>query len=134
MNCLCHNLNKVLNRHQSDTVKTLRSRDLRVLKNVSINKRCLLLGCDLRKIVTFRTKHFVRHSRHIRSLGFPLLGGLTVFCFSDNIPLPALSKAWSQPLLSINSSRKRYGLFVFKDTMLSLHSYIEVFFTLLNYY
>ena len=54
------------------TVKPLNSGHLRVLKSLSVIKRCLLLGGSLTKIVTFGTKHFVRY------LGCPLLGGFTV--------------------------------------------------------
>ena len=63
-------------------VKPLNSGYLRVLKNVSVIKRCPLLGGSLTKIVTFETKHFVRYSRHVRYLGCPLLGGFTVVDFS----------------------------------------------------
>ena len=61
------------------TVEPLSSGHLRVLKNLSVIKRCPLLGGSLTKIVTFGTKHFVRYSRHVRYLGCPLLGGFTVF-------------------------------------------------------
>ena len=47
-------------------VKPLNSGHLLVLKNLSVIKRCLLLGGSLTKIVTFGTKHFVRCSRHVR--------------------------------------------------------------------
>ena len=40
------------------TVKPLNSGHLRVLKNLSIIKRCPLLGGSLTKIVTIRTKNF----------------------------------------------------------------------------
>ena len=63
------------------TVKPLNSGHLRVLKNLSVIKRCALLGGSVTKIVTFRTKHFVRYSRHVRYLRCPLLGGFTVFHF-----------------------------------------------------
>ena len=62
-----------------NTVKPLNSRHLRVLKKLSVIKRCPLLRGSLRNIVTFGTKHFVRYSRHVRYLGCPLLGGFTVF-------------------------------------------------------
>ena len=62
-----------------DTVKPLNIEHLRVLKNLSVIKRCPLLGGSLTKIVTFGIKHFVRYSRHVRYLGCPLLGGFTVF-------------------------------------------------------
>ena len=59
------------------TVKPLHSGHLRVLKNLSVIKRCPLLGGSLTKIVTFGTKHFVRYLRHVYYLGCPLLGGFT---------------------------------------------------------
>ena len=58
-------------------VKPLNSGNLQVLKNLSFIKRCPLLGGSLKKIVTFRTKHFVRYSRHVRYMGCTLLGGFT---------------------------------------------------------
>ena len=48
------------------TVEPLNSGHLRVLKSLSVIKRCPLLGGSLTKIVTFETKHFVRYSRHVR--------------------------------------------------------------------
>ena len=51
---------------------------LRVLKNLSVIKKCPLLGGSLTKIVTFETNNFVRCSRHVHYLGCPLLGGFTV--------------------------------------------------------
>ena len=60
------------------TVKPLNSRHLRVLKNLSVIKRCPLLGGCLIVILTFGTKHFVCYSRHVRYLGCPLLRGFTV--------------------------------------------------------
>ena len=62
----------------ADTVKPLNSGQLRVLKNLSVIKRCPLLGDSLTKIVTFGTKHFVRYSSYVRYLGCPLLRGFTV--------------------------------------------------------
>ena len=62
----------------NNTVKPLNSGHLWVLKNVSVIERCLLLGGNLKKIVTFGAKHFVRYSRHVRCLRFSLLGGFTV--------------------------------------------------------
>ena len=59
------------------TVKPLNSGRLRVLKSLSVIKRCPLLGGRLTKIVTFGTKHFVCYSRHVRYSGCPLLGGFT---------------------------------------------------------
>ena len=65
-----------------NTVKPLNSGQLRVLKNLSVIKRCLLLGDNLTKIVIFVTRHFVRYSRHVHYLGCLLLGGFTVFASS----------------------------------------------------
>ena len=62
-----------------NTVKSLNSGHLRVLKKFSVIKRCPLLGGSLRNIVTFGTKHFVHYSRHARYLGYPPLGAFTVF-------------------------------------------------------
>ena len=62
----------------SDTVKPLNSGHLRVLKNLSIVKWRPLLRRSLTKIVIFGTKHFVCYSKHVRHLGFPLLGGFPV--------------------------------------------------------
>ena len=62
----------------------LNSGQLRVLKSLSVIKRCPLLG----RIVTFGTKHIVRYSTHIRYLGCPLLGDFTVFdknCIQENV-------------------------------------------------
>ena len=50
------------------------------VKNVSVIKKCLLLGGSLTKIATFVTKHFVRYSSHVFYLGCPLLGGFPVHC------------------------------------------------------
>ena len=60
------------------TVKPLNSGHLRVLKNLSVIKRCPLLASSLTKIVIYRTKHFVCYSRHVRYLGCPLLRGFTL--------------------------------------------------------
>ena len=60
------------------TVKLRNSGHLRVLKNLTVIRRCPLLGGSLTKIVTFGTKHFVRYSSHVRYFGCPLLGGFTV--------------------------------------------------------
>ena len=59
-------------------VKPLKSRHLRVFKNLSVTERCPLLGGNLTKIVTFGTKQFVCYSTHVRYLGCPLLEGFTV--------------------------------------------------------
>ena len=60
------------------TVKPLNSGRLRVLKNLSVIERCLLLGGNFKKIVTFETKCFVRYSWYFCYLGCPLLRGFTV--------------------------------------------------------
>ena len=60
------------------TVKPLNSGHLRVLKNSSVIERWPLLRGNLKKIVIFRTKRFVRYSCYVRYLGCPLLGGFTV--------------------------------------------------------
>ena len=59
-------------------MKSLNSGYQRVLKNVSVIKRCPLLGGSLTEIVTFRSKHFVRYIRHVCYLECPLLRGFTV--------------------------------------------------------
>ena len=59
-------------------VKPLNNGHLRVLKNLSVTERCPLLRRNLKKIVTFGTKRFVRYSWHVRYLGCLLLGGFTV--------------------------------------------------------
>ena len=69
------------------TVKALKSGHLRVLKNLSVIERCPLLGGNLKKIVTFGTKCFVHYSWHVRYLGYPLLGGFTLFVLSICIVL-----------------------------------------------
>ena len=56
------------------------------LKKLFFIERCLLLGGNLKKIVTFRTKCFVRYSLYVRYLGCPLLGGFTVL--SKHVILP----------------------------------------------
>ena len=45
--------------------------------NLSIIKKCLLLGGNLTKTVTFGRKRFVCYSRHVHYLGCPLLGSFT---------------------------------------------------------
>ena len=70
-----------------NSVKPLNSGHLPVLKNLSVIKRCPLLGGSLWKIATFGTKHFVRYSRHVRYLGCPLLGGFTVFILIWFLPI-----------------------------------------------
>ena len=64
-----------------NTVKPLNSGHLRFLKNLSVIKRCPLLGGSLTEIVTFGTKHFVCCPRHVRYLGYPLLRGFTVIIY-----------------------------------------------------
>ena len=56
----------------------LNSGHRRVLKNLSVIERCLLMGGDFIEIVTFGTKCFVCYSWHVRYLGCLLLGGFTV--------------------------------------------------------
>ena len=51
---------------------------LRVFKNVSVIDSCPLLEGNLKKIVTFGTKCFVRYSWHVRYLGCPSLGSFSV--------------------------------------------------------
>ena len=53
-------------------VKPLKSGHLPVFKNLSVIEKCPLLGGNLKKIVTFRTKCFVPY------LGCPLVGGFTI--------------------------------------------------------
>ena len=60
-------------------VKPLKSGHLPVFKNLSVIEKCPLLGGNLKKIVTFGTKCFVRYSWHVGYLECPLLGGFTVF-------------------------------------------------------
>ena len=54
--------------------KPLNSRNLRILKNLSVIKSCPLLKGSLTKIVTFRTKHFVRYARHVPLFGMSAIG------------------------------------------------------------
>ena len=65
-----------LNHYYSEA---LNSGHLRFLKNLSVIKRCPLLGGSKTKIVTFGTKHFACYSRHALYLRCLLLGGFTVF-------------------------------------------------------
>ena len=58
-----------------NTVKPLNSGHLRVLKSLTVIKRCPLLGDNFKKIFTCGTKRFVCYSWHVRCLGCPLLGG-----------------------------------------------------------
>ena len=64
--------------HGSITVKPLNRGHLRVLRKLSVIERCPLLGGNLKNIVTFGTKCFVRYLWHARYFGCPLLGGFTV--------------------------------------------------------
>ena len=59
------------------TVKPLNSGHPRVLKNLLVIERCLLLAGNLKKIVLFGTQHFVWYLWHVCYLGCPLLGGFT---------------------------------------------------------
>ena len=61
-------------------MKPLNSGHLWVFKNVSVIKRCPLMGDKLTKIVKFGTTNFVRYSGHVRYLGCPL-GGKFLFFF-----------------------------------------------------
>ena len=51
---------------KESTVKPLNSGHLRVLTNLFVFERCPLLGSNLKNIVTFGTKCFVRYSWHVR--------------------------------------------------------------------
>ena len=62
-------------------MKPLNSGHLCVFKNVSVIKRCPLMGGKLTKIVTFGTTNFVRYSRHVRYLGCPLGGKFLYFFY-----------------------------------------------------
>ena len=61
------------------TVKPLNTGHLRVLKYLSVIKRCPLLGGNFKKIVTFETESFVCYSWHAPFLRCLLLIGFTVF-------------------------------------------------------
>ena len=75
------NFNDIFGKNVTDdnTVKSLSSWHLRVFKNLSVIESCPLLGGNLKKIVLFGTKCFIRYSWHVRYLGCQLLGGFTVF-------------------------------------------------------
>ena len=73
-------------RNKGYTLKPLNSGHLRVLKNLSVIKKCPLLRGSSTKIVTFGTKHFVRYSRHVRYFGCPLLERFTVFVLFPAAP------------------------------------------------
>ena len=66
-----------------NTVKPMNNGHLQLLKKLSVIEGCLLLGRNLKKIVTFGTKCFLRYSWNVRYLGCPLFGGFTVFLFFD---------------------------------------------------
>ena len=51
---------------------------LRVLKNLSVIRRCPLLGGTLTKMIIYGTRHFVRYSWLVRYFGCSLLGGFIV--------------------------------------------------------
>ena len=53
-------------------VKPLNNGHLRLLQNLSVIERSPQLGGNLKKIVTFGTKRFVRYSWHVCYLGYPL--------------------------------------------------------------
>ena len=67
------------------TVKLLNRGHLGVLKDLSVVERCPQLGGNLKKIVTFGTKHFVHYSWHVRYLGYLLLGGFTVHSIYEGL-------------------------------------------------
>ena len=73
-----HSDSRIIILSNISTMESLNSGYLRVLKNLTVSERCLLLGGNFKKIVTFGTKRFVRYSMHVRYLGCPLLGGFTV--------------------------------------------------------
>ena len=62
-------------------MKPLNSGHLWIFKNVSVIKRCPLMGDKLTKIVKFGTTNFVRYSGHVRYLGCPLGGKFLFFFF-----------------------------------------------------
>ena len=72
------NLSKESLPNSVSTVKPMNSRHLWVLQNLSVIESCALLEGNLKKIVTSRTKCFVRYSWHVRYLGYLLLGGFAV--------------------------------------------------------
>ena len=74
------NFNDIFGKNVTDdnTVKSLSSWHLRVFKKLSVIESCPLLGGNLKKIVPFRTKCFVRTLLHVRYLRCLLLGGFTV--------------------------------------------------------
>ena len=73
--CICRKVKKLFLiltygiknvRKFSYTVKPLNSGHIWVLKKLSVIERCPLLGGNLKKVVTFGTKLFVRYSWHAR--------------------------------------------------------------------
>ena len=56
----------------------MNSGQVRVLKKLSVIDRRLILGGNLKRIVTFGTKCFVRYPWYVPYLGYPLLEGFTV--------------------------------------------------------
>ena len=88
---------------QYNTVKPFNSRHLRVLKNLSVIKRCPLFGGSLKEIITFGAKYFVRYSRHVRYLRCPLMGGLTVYSFVSIVVMAVRVSFYLSP--SFSSSR-----------------------------
>ena len=113
-------------------MKPLNSGHLRVLKNLSVIERYPLLGVNLKKIVTFGTKRFVRYSRHVHYLGCRLLGGFTVIqkWFSLTIKsLPYTCVYWFLPVQPSNDENwmpknllERF--IIFKDKGFDLHRII----------
>ena len=61
-----------------NTVKPLNNGHLRVLKSLSVIKRCPLMGGSLTKIVTFGTKHFVHYLKACPLFGMSVMRGFTV--------------------------------------------------------
>ena len=98
-------------------MKPLNRGHLRVLKNLSVIKRCPLLGGSLTKIVTFGTKHFVRYSRHVRYLGCPLLGGFTVNVFAENgHSITVLEKVAKEYMNNITSVKEKVNIETIKNS------------------
>ena len=68
-------------------MKLLNSGHLRVMKSLSVIKKCPLLGGSLTAIVTFGTKHFVCYWRHVCYFGCPLWRAFTVIIIKITIPV-----------------------------------------------
>ena len=79
-------------------MKPLNNGHLRVLNNYSVIERCPLLGGNLKKIVGFGTKRFVRYSWHVRYLGCPLLRGLTVLTILTILAASDLFRMFAQSI------------------------------------